>query len=453
MTFLTRKLLLVACAIIFILVAPALVLYAIGYRPNGISAPSVVGVLLIESEPRKADILVDGKAAGRSPKAISNIPIGQASLRLEKEGYGPWQKTVAVESTRTSEFNNIRLFPSPIPQTILARDVAQFALAPNRQLLSHVSGSGILKVTDTTGEEIVPARQLPAIPQRMLWSPDSNSILLGYPSQKLEVLTIGDPTQPPQPIQPSVSVADIAWDLRVPGRLVILSTDGSLAAYSTGTQTMTPLARGIRTFAVSARRIFVVTYQNKIQALNLQGRVVDDIAHEFQTPVARLLLTPTGNMAVQFADTSLVVLEEEESAPLPVATQAQATGWSPDGQMLYVQPNNNELVVYNVTDERAVHIPLRKSQLVISLSRPLTDPQWFAGGHHLIYQVGDEIFITEIDTRDHPINTAIDTTNLGEAHVMVGEEGETLFYLKQQGGQKSLIRADLSLETKKAAGE
>lgn len=452
MTFLIRKLLLVACAIVFILVAPALVLYAIGYRPNGINAPSVVGVLLIESEPRKADILVDGEIAGRTPKAISNIPIGQATLRLEKDGYGPWQKTVAIESTRTSEFNNIRLFPSPIPQTILARDVAQFALSPNRQLLSHISANGTLKVTDTTGEEIIPARQLSAVPQRLLWSPDSNSILIGYPSQAFEVLTVSDPPQPLTPIRLSLPVSDVAWDLRVPGRLIILGPDGSLAAYSTGTQTVTPLARGVRTFAVSPRRIFVVTYQNKIQTLNFQGRVVDDIPHEFQTPIARLLLTPTGNMAVQFADTSVVVLEEE-GAVTPVATQTQAVGWSPDGQMLYVQPNQNELVVYNVTDERAVHIPLRKSQLVISLSRPLFDPQWFAGGHHLIYQVGDEIFITEIDTRDHPINTAIDTTNLGEAHAMVGEEGETLFYLKQQGERVNLMRADLSLETKKAAAE
>ena len=97
------------------------------------------------------------------------------------------------------------------------------------------------------------------------------------------------------------------------------------------------------------------------------------------------------------------------------------------------------MYVYNVADERHGSIPIGQQQLVVRLSRPIHDIQWFAGGGHLIFQVDDELVLAEIDTRDHVRTYTLDSTNLGESQTEVGEEGRQLFYLKNNGGSTALV--------------
>jgi hypothetical protein len=117
--------------------------------------------------------------------------------------------------------------------------------------------------------------------------------------------------------------------------------------------------------------------------------------------------------------------------------------WSPDEQLLLVQLDDTSLHVLNVFDERLGYLPLHELRLVTRLSRPIRNPQWFAGGRHLIYQVDDEILITEIDTRDHPLTYSVDTTNLGDANATVGLQGSIILYLKKTAESTRLTTAKL----------
>ena len=112
--------------------------------------------------------------------------------------------------------------------------------------------------------------------------------------------------------------------------------------------------------------------------------------------------------------------------------------------MLLVQHDDTSLHIMNVYDERISYIPLLDLHLVTRLSRPIRNPQWFAGGRHLIYQVDDEIMITEIDTRDQPLTYLVDTTNLGDANITVGAQGDIVFYLKKTAQAYRLVQAILN---------
>ena len=133
----------------------------------------------------------------------------------------------------------------------------------------------------------------------------------------------------------------------------------------------------------------------------------------------------------------------EADTLLSITENIKHASFSPNGQLLLVQTDDVSLHVYNIADERLRHVPLRDLQLIVRLSRPVRDAQWFAGGQHLLYQVNDEIVITEIDTRDHPNSVTVDTTNLGQSLAAVGEEGESLYYLKHEAGRTNLVAAAL----------
>src|SRR5262249_11308842 len=52
--------------------------------------PSGVGVLVVESRPPSATVLVDGRPVGTTPMSLSDVPAGTHAVRLERDGYRFW---------------------------------------------------------------------------------------------------------------------------------------------------------------------------------------------------------------------------------------------------------------------------------------------------------------------------------------------------------------------------
>ncbi|MBI3255402.1 MAG: PEGA domain-containing protein [Candidatus Andersenbacteria bacterium] len=115
-----RLALLFVSLLLFLVITPFVVLYAIGYRISPQEARAIpVGVLLLETIPRRADVYLENTFIGRTPRAVPNIPPGSAFVSLRKDGYISWEKHVPINATLTSEFRHIRLFPkAPTRQTI-----------------------------------------------------------------------------------------------------------------------------------------------------------------------------------------------------------------------------------------------------------------------------------------------------------------------------------------------
>ena len=433
-----RTMLLFLSALAFLAIAPAIVLYAIGYRPTALDggAPASVGVLLVDATPRRTEVEVNGRPAGRVPEAVPDLRPGPASVALKKEGYVTWQKTLPIYPAQATEARNVRLFPeSPLKQA-LAQNVGIMTLSPNRSLLAFTTKLSQLRVITVSGEEVVRI-SLSAVPESLLWSPDNTMVLLTMAGRQYRLVSISGPKPAIQNLPALAGVQTIHWDPRVPGRLFAQRDTGALVAYSTSTDTRTNIRETVKTFAVSSRRMYVATADNILQVYTLPGQLLQSITLE--KPVAHLAVAPGNDVAILFEDRELAMLGSDDTL-VSVAQQVEHIDWSPNGRMLLVQSNHNELYVYNVSDERQYHIPLEELHLVVRLSRFITHPQWYAGGNHLVYQVDDEIVITEIDTRDHPVSFVADTTNTGNARVEVGEDGDTLFYIIQQGETNSLDR-------------
>ena len=400
-----------------------------------------VGVLLVETAPRRAHISIDDRDIGITPKSISNLPPGEIKVSLAKEGYKQWQKRVTIEPTEITELRDIRLFPSDPARQTLLNNVTMFSLAPNRRLLSAVADD-TLHVIDEDGMSIMRTATLQYPLNRLLWSPDSSNILLlGRRQTSLVNITA---RSNPQPLPKLTGIKEVTWDPRIPGRLLVLMPDGTLEAYQIATGVITKLASNVFAFATSSRNIFTVTSdQRQIDTLNLQGQLTG--SRTFNKQIKRLLISPGGYTAIWYTDDSLAALNEQDEL-ISIAKSVQKAGFSPDARLLYVQTDDTSLHVYNARDERLPYIPLNDLRLIVRLSRPIRDPQWFAGGRNLIYQVGDEIIITEIDTRDHPISYTVDSTNLGDTNATVGQDGKSLFYLKRINGSTQLVSTRLTVE-------
>lgn len=68
------------------------------FQPTDVKASLEVspGRITVNSEPSSADIYIKGKLVGKTPFTISDIPPGEAVLRVEKPGYDEWTKSMLV---------------------------------------------------------------------------------------------------------------------------------------------------------------------------------------------------------------------------------------------------------------------------------------------------------------------------------------------------------------------
>ncbi|MDZ7611942.1 MAG: PEGA domain-containing protein [Candidatus Moranbacteria bacterium] len=127
--------------VLFMMVAPVVVLFAKGYRfnlENGIFIYS--GSVTIKSWPRDIEIYLDGERQTNKhynvlndAYTINGIKPGTYSLACKKEGYTAWRKQIDVHSGVSTEFWNVLLFPKENireSNTFQASNIEQFFLSP-----------------------------------------------------------------------------------------------------------------------------------------------------------------------------------------------------------------------------------------------------------------------------------------------------------------------------------
>lgn len=436
-----RHMLLFSATVVFLAMAPLVVLYAMGYRLPSSIDPVPVGVVFLETKPRKMNIELDGQAVGDTPRSLSNLRPGLIHVRLWQDGFNSWEKNLPIEPGVVTEARDIWLFPNPLKQESVQPNVKLFALSPHRQFIALVDIKNQLHVIDEEGQAVMPAMPLRRLPDALVWSPDNSSILLRSAQQRPQIVTLAQTISQPTNVLVS-AVKDIKWDPRIPGRLLVLTTPGQLLAYSVINKTAVVIASQATTFATSNRQIFIQQGDQTLTVRDLQGTIGTTFTALPTKPFVTLRVTPGGAIAALTEDKELFILDEKQTFT-SIAKGVTKADWSPDGQLLLVQNEPNALHVYALVTDHLVWLEPNQLDIIIRLSREITNPQWFAGGRHLIYQVADEIVITEIDTRDHPVSQVIDSTNTGNAQAMVGQDGETLFYLKNDQSVPTLMVAQL----------
>lgn len=69
-------------------------------KNNNVIIPALVksvGSLIINYEPTDADIYIDNKYIGKTPNVINDIQTGQYELKISKDGYDTFTKSLVVK--------------------------------------------------------------------------------------------------------------------------------------------------------------------------------------------------------------------------------------------------------------------------------------------------------------------------------------------------------------------
>lgn len=112
MSHFVRKAFLYITIILFLLIAPTIIAYALGYSFDWqTKKPVLTGGFYLKSVPKKTNIYINDKFEQETPAFIKRLVPKYYQIRIEKEGYYPWGKNLKVESKIVTEVKNIILIP------------------------------------------------------------------------------------------------------------------------------------------------------------------------------------------------------------------------------------------------------------------------------------------------------------------------------------------------------
>ena len=167
-----------------------LVLTVSGYWINENFEVARSGMLQVASEPTGATVVVDDDVLPQRTNASRVIPVGEHTIKIEKDGYDTWSKTIEIKDGLLYRLRYPRLFPDEpvIEKTPIEFDrAAIMSVSPKRDFILVVNKANKWKLVNLEEEKVNPKEiDLAAVfpsgingeISNIEWSNDQNHILL-----------------------------------------------------------------------------------------------------------------------------------------------------------------------------------------------------------------------------------------------------------------------------------
>lgn len=290
----TRKKLFYALVVFFILVVPVVIAYALGYRID-LSRRSLkqVGGVFLKSNVSRTTIFLDNSIATETSflskgAVLSGVAPGVHLLRIEKEGYKPWSKTVAVDPSRVIELRNIVLVPRSIPYaTSSVADVAVFAPADAARGRFFIDKKGNLVNIIQGNALIAPNVRTFQVVGDQIFFLNQNGFIASYGINDGTLRTLGRPgiyVDSRHPVRFARSSQNDTLVMDSSGGIFAINPEGETRLIDTGAQDMAFDSQGEKLLIVHARSIRLVWFVDNPQQ-PFQKRFTSEVLLALGSPI------------------------------------------------------------------------------------------------------------------------------------------------------------------------
>lgn len=179
-----RQLIFVVLAAIFVIAAPAVMFYAAGYRYNfDKNSVEKTGALVLDSAPAKAGITLNNRNTGRvTPASFNHLLPDDYLIRMEKDGYHAWEKTLSVVSGRTTFATNVLFFRNASPQIAVQNKIQKIVVSPKNDAAIFTTSETAAKADELWLWDMKTDPKLKFKPKTKIddfaWSATGNNILI-----------------------------------------------------------------------------------------------------------------------------------------------------------------------------------------------------------------------------------------------------------------------------------
>ncbi len=417
----------------FFIAASSILFYTSGYRfsfERGIFIYS--GSLSLKTNVETVSITIDNELIPENNLGILNNSIqvaglnpGEHFVEVTAPGYRTWSKKFVIQSGLTTEFWNIYLTEEnyervTIPQTENALRMfpspdGLFAIIKKNDTRSSVD---ILDIEGQENKEVFATTEAffsPTLETNIEWSPESHKLIIpliqnDQPTYTIVTVETGEQFSLGQAAQVTDTIRSPRWDATTRDFLFFLSGQG-LYRYDTRSTTE-PAKRimdNVAAYDLSGNKLYYLKSDNG-QVYKINGNGNDNSPTEI-TEVPLLINPESAYSLITYDDTRLSLIEEKNGKlfvynkkagnPLKeIHTGVKSIQYSDDGKKLLFY-TGNEIAVYFNQDWEAQ--PFRSLDSIIQVARfsnPIENVEWAEDYEHVIFTLGKNIKMIELDNRD-----------------------------------------------------
>lgn len=201
MTLRKRRIWLLVCVFVFIIIAPVINLYISGYRLTSNLKIIKTGGIYIHSPENSAKIYLNGKYKKQigiiqNGIFLQNLKPEKYTVLLGYEGFWPWEKKIEVKEEQVTELKPILISQNPKNEVILRGSFIKLYYSPFQKILAFAEKNkkGLYKINFYLPQEnlfLNPQNSTSLVsivfknPPRLLWDKNS-AVLISDPSFKKE---------------------------------------------------------------------------------------------------------------------------------------------------------------------------------------------------------------------------------------------------------------------------
>ncbi|NTU66623.1 MAG: hypothetical protein HGB08_01740 [Candidatus Moranbacteria bacterium] len=489
MNKLKRRIFFWTLVLVFLIIAPTIVLHTRGYRfdwSRGVFVYS--GTITFKTNPENVDVSLNGVRAeaqqlGKINNSLnlSGLLPGDYDFALSAPGFHSWDKKTDVHSGVSNEFWNIILTRTDYKRNNYSgtQGTDRFFISPKNDLiaLSSKDNSNLsIKTFNITDKAIEKNYSIPdavfsgeKLNENIEWSPEND--YLSVPVEK--TATPNNPTEStasaPADAQKTTEdhyyiidlatdntfnlneflgkndIRDVRWDPKTKGYLFFLEGSDLFRSNVADASDIKLIASDVSAFDLSRADLYYVQSTNDLVfKSNLAGDAgKTQLTNSFPADgakMSKLIIYDDDRISFLSENKDLYIYNrgEHDTYFRKLSSGVLESHFSDDGKKLLYW-TDNEISVYYVRDWLVQ--PIRQENSLENITRysePLRNVQWYKDYEHVIFTVGKYTKVIELDPRDHRNCLDLIDTADSSSFMIYDNLLERLFYTDTQENTSGL---------------
>ncbi len=261
----TRYLILLFIFIIFLALAPLIVLYVSGKGLSFNDNPAGTGILDVQTNPSGAKVYLDGKTFDNSPTTIRFIKQGTYDIEIKKDGYHSWRKRLFIEAGKVTYAgtldDTIKLLPNKVATQLTDQEVktsitiGSEILFINTDKVINIYDLEQNKITKTAQASVAISELIPTKNNQLVIAKTEDNKLMTLDTKNLTLTTL------PQALNGSENIEMVSTNT------LLAQKGNSLISYDLKTQSSPKtILNNIRAFTINGDLIYTAnSTQNSLE--------------------------------------------------------------------------------------------------------------------------------------------------------------------------------------------
>ena len=442
----TRQILFYIFVVIFLTLTPAISFYASGYKLGSGLNLQKTGILIVDSEPSSAFIYIDGKIQQdffnkimkseegfiTTPQKIKNLLPGEYNIKIDKDGYWPWEKKLTIKPGESTFAEDIILFRKNLPMLVENNTIDNNKTILVNDKLISVNNEKISIIGEDEAALSAPLTE--AVSEDIKVSPSKNKIIAGRFIYNLKDLN-SSPINLNEFI--GAKATNIQWGND--DNKILYINNSSINLFDTGAKKFTTISdnQDYDDYLAKNDYIYFLTKTISASELNIFDTNKNEIIKKISLPLSSYAFKNADYKNINLYDirheTLYIIDPLSPFKPLQeTINNIKQSFWQDENTLIYA----NDFEIWSFD------FGLSKKTLITRIGSKIKTVLPHADKNYILFSTDTDVNILELDDREkYNITKVIGLDKIN--NLLINGDGDLIYFSSKIGNQEGVFKLEI----------